>query len=83
MSELGTCDHCGCYANLCDECAAKFSESTRTAGSVPRYATQGRALSEQDTLRVMVLAIKHMSKEHHDWPELMKYVERFDASAKA
>ena len=28
MSELGTCDHCGCYANLCDECVEKFRESS-------------------------------------------------------
>ena len=27
MGELGTCDNCGCYANLCDDCAANASES--------------------------------------------------------
>lgn len=60
----------------------KDDSPSAAAGYVPRYTKQGRYLDEQDTLRVMVLAIKHMDREHHDWEELMTYVDKFDASVR-
>ncbi len=41
---------------------------------------QGRTLNERDTLRVIVLAIKHIDTTHHDWKEIIAYSEKFDAS---
>jgi len=61
----------------CPRCA----EGTNLEGEQPlAYLTQNRALNEQDTLRVLTLAVKHIDKTHHDWEELMVYVSKFDQS---
>jgi len=41
---------------------------------------KGRELSEDDTMRLIVLAIKHIDKKHHDWDELIDLVQRFNQS---
>ena len=50
------------------------------ASMIPRYNQQGRYLSENDTLRLLSIAIKHVNREDQDWGELMMYLQRFDAS---
>ena len=45
-----------------------------SAGYVPR------SLDERDTLRLIVLGIKHMDRAHHDWNELLTLVDKFDQS---
>lgn len=83
------CVKCGTsnsyWETPCKKCGLtklKNRKLKNTAADVPRYSKQGRSLDEQDILRVMVLAIKHIDKEHRDWPELMTYVDKFDNSVR-
>ena len=39
-----------------------------------------RYLEEKDTLRLLVLAIKHIDHEHPDWDELIELLCKFDQS---
>jgi hypothetical protein len=68
--------------SMIERCPDREDTVKQVDGYVLRYNKQGRFLSEQDTLRVMALAIKHIGRKHLDWEELMVYVEKFDASCR-
>lgn len=70
------------YPCRCPEMMSCFEPGKSPTDSSSGLATGyvPRVLNEADTLRLIVLCVKHVDRNHHDWEEVCQLVQKFDES---